>query len=70
MHLPDAMMALVSIVAALIQMHATSIRQQPVTTAHAFFLTAALMPPLATSAQIRFATTALALIPVAPMQQH
>jgi hypothetical protein len=64
------MMAHVSLVAAPIQMHATSIQQQPVTTVHAFYLTAALMLPLATSAQIRFATTALALIPVAPMQRH
>ena len=70
MHLPDVMMAHVSIVAAPIQMHATSIRLPPVTTAHAFYLTVALMLPLATSAPIRFATMVLAPTLVALTQPH
>jgi hypothetical protein len=66
----DAMTVHVYSPVAPIPMHVIMMQPQHAMTAHAFFLTAALMLPLATSAQIRFATTALALIPVAPMQRH
>ena len=64
----DAMTAHVFSPVAPIPMHVIMMHPQLAMTVHAFFLTAALMPPLATSAQIRFATTARAPIPVVLMQ--
>jgi hypothetical protein len=68
--MPDVMTVLVYSPVVPILTHVIMMQPQHAMTAHAFFLTAALMLPLATSAQIRFATMALALIPVAPMQRH
>ncbi len=64
----DAMTAHVFSPVAPIPRHVIMMHPQLAMTVHAFFLTAALMLPLATSAQIRFATMALAPIPVALMQ--